>query len=131
MPSKHDVSWVALFADDITKAGNTVLGSKCFYRELGIIQNLSGPCYGMKMQGKGQGGTSCFQLEGNDFFQWSRCVQMQWIIPTQQAHAGEEAYQTEIVIPMKVRDEYMVDLTPADFVAGHLHLRAFPAINQE
>jgi hypothetical protein len=35
------------------------------------------------------------------------------------------------MIPMQVRNKYVLNLAAPDFVLGHLHLGAFTAINQE
>ncbi len=49
----------------------------------------------------------------------------------QEAHAGDQSDQSEIMIPVQVGDENMVDPASPDLVFVHLRLGAFSAINQE
>jgi hypothetical protein len=56
---------------------------------------------------------------------------MQIMVSTEKTHAGDETDESEIMVPMQVRDENMIDTAAPDFVFIHLGLRAFPAIDQE
>jgi hypothetical protein len=50
---------------------------------------------------------------------------------TQKTHTGDETYESEIMVPMQVRDKNMIDTAAPDLVFIHLGLRSFPAIDQE
>ena len=58
-------------------------------------------------------------------------MQMQFIRSAEQTHAGDKSYQPEIVITVKVRDKYVIDLASADFVFRHLRLCSLAAINKK
>ena len=56
---------------------------------------------------------------------------MNFLQPAKQTHAGKQSNEAKIVIAMQMRNEYMADFAPPDFIFCHLRLRAFAAINQE
>ena len=56
---------------------------------------------------------------------------MQVMVPAQETHAGDQTDQSEIMVPMQVRDKNMIDTAAPDLVFIHLGLGAFPAIDQE
>jgi len=56
---------------------------------------------------------------------------VQLLGPPEEAHAGEQADESEIVVAVEMGDKDMVDLAAADLVFGHLHLGAFATIHQE
>lgn len=72
-----------------------------------------------------------FQLHIYQFFQFGRGMQVKVLCTVEQAHTGEQAYQSEIMITMQVRDEYMVDLAAFYFVFGKLHLGSFATVDQK
>ncbi len=58
-------------------------------------------------------------------------MDMQLLGTTQQAHAGQQTDQPEIMIAMQMGNEDIVDFAAPDLVFGHLHLGAFTAVDQE
>jgi hypothetical protein len=56
---------------------------------------------------------------------------MKVMVSAQETHAGDEPYESEIMVPMQVRDKNMIDSATPDLIFIHLGLRAFPAIDQE
>ena len=56
---------------------------------------------------------------------------MKLLCTAEQAHAGQEADQPEIVVTVQMGNKDVVDLTAADLVFGHLHLGPFAAVNQK
>ena len=83
------------------------------------------------MQGIGQLDVGDLKLQLYNVLQNGRRVNIHLLRPAQKAHAGEHAYETEIVIPMEMRNKDVIDLAATDLVLGHLHLRPFPTVYQE
>jgi hypothetical protein len=52
-------------------------------------------------------------------------------VTAQEAHAGYQADQPEVVISVQVRNEDMIDTTSPDLVFVHLRLGAFATVYQE
>lgn len=70
-----------------------------------------------------------FQLHADQFFQFGRCMQVKVLGAVEQAHAGKQADEPEVMIAVQVRDEYVIDLAALYFVFGKLHLCSFTAID--
>ena len=60
-----------------------------------------------------------------------RAVEIQVLDTTQEAHAGDQPDQAEIMVSVQVGDKNMVDPAAPDLILVHLRLGAFPAIYQE
>jgi len=58
-------------------------------------------------------------------------MEVHLLCPAKEAHAGEEADESEVVVAVEMGDEDMVDLAATDLVFGHLHLGAFAAVEEE
>ena len=58
-------------------------------------------------------------------------MQMKILCAVEQAHAGEQADQSKVMIAVQVRNENVIDLAALYFVFGKLHLCSFAAVNQK
>ena len=56
---------------------------------------------------------------------------MQLLLVTEEAEGIDKSYQPEIMIAMKMGDEYMRDAAAADLIIDQLYLGAFPAIHEK
>ena len=83
------------------------------------------------MQRVGQLDVGDLQLQLYYILQYGRRVDIHLLRPAQETHAGEHTYETEIMIPVEMGYEDVIDLTATDLVFGHLHLRPFPTVHQE
>src|SRR5450755_4582578 len=71
------------------------------------------------------------ELQVKNFNKCRWPVKIQLLVTTQEAHAGYESDQAEIMVPMQVGDKYMIDPASPDFVLIHLCLGTLPAIHEE
>ena len=59
------------------------------------------------------------------------CIDVQRCSTPQHAHGGDEAYQSEAVVAMEMRDKHRLYLGEADMVFPHLQLRALATVDHE
>ena len=71
------------------------------------------------------------QLHSDDLFQRGRSMDMKILRASQQAHAGQQTNQPEIMIAMQMGNKDIIDLAAADLVFGHLHLGTLAAVDQK
>ena len=71
------------------------------------------------------------ELHSDDLFQRGRGMDMKFLGAPQEAHAGQQANQPEVMITMQMGNEDVIDLTAADLVFGHLHLSALATVDQK
>ena len=71
------------------------------------------------------------ELHSDDLFQWGRGMDMKILRASQQAHAGQQANQPEVMIAVQMGNEDIIDLTATDLVFGHLHLGALAAVDKK
>jgi hypothetical protein len=60
-----------------------------------------------------------------------RPIEVQILVAPEETHAGYQPDEPEIVVPVQVGDENMINAASPDFVLVHLRLGALPAIYQE
>jgi hypothetical protein len=58
-------------------------------------------------------------------------MQMQIVATLIQMHRKKQGHQSQIMISMKVTDEYVINLVKRNLVFRHLHLSSLTAIDEE
>ena len=104
-----------------------------FYGDMVILKDhITGAIFeGMKYDPEGGGGMGMTELRSDDLVQAAMTVQVQIVCATLKMHREDQAHQSQIMIAVKVADQYVIDSVKICLVAHKLHLGRFPAIDQE
>jgi len=71
------------------------------------------------------------KLCGDDLVEAAVTVKVQLIDPTLQMHGKNQSHQSEIVIAVKMADEYVVDPVEIYLMTHKPHLRSFATVDKE
>lgn len=70
------------------------------------------------------------ELSAQKGLQFLLCVDVEVFCASQQSKGGYEAYESEAVVAVEVRDEYIAHGHEFNFVLSHLELCAFAAVDE-
>jgi hypothetical protein len=78
-----------------------------------------------------QRGAGSLELCRNDGPQCVGSKQIKCFGPPEQVHAEQNSGEAQVMITVKMADQHVIDTLKRDLEARELHLRTFPAVNQE
>ena len=128
-----DVGQGSLLAEEKAIAGHPVLQGQRLHSQTAVVvddlvfRGVNSVEDNVELQSRAKH----LQLHVEQGTHCCRRVDVQRRGTSQHAHGGDEAYQSEAVVAMEMRDKHRLNLGEADMVFPHLQLRALATVDHE